>query len=235
MRKIKEILRLKWDHGLAARQIAHSLSISHSTVLDLLGRFQQSGLPWPLPDIDDDALEAKLYPGNPAPAQKRPEADMAYIHQELQRKGVTLQLLWLEYKKAHPDGLQYSQFCDHYRLWRGKVDVVMRQTHRGGERMQLDFVGPTVPVVNQKTGEVQQAQIFVAVLPASNYTYAEAVWSQDLRSWISLHCHAFEFFQGVPEMLVPDNVRAGVTRACRYDPDLNPTYAELCRTRHYAA
>lgn len=130
MRKIKEILRLKWETGLAARQIAHSLSISHSTVLDMLRRAERAGFTWPLPDLDEAALEAKLYPGNPDPKRKRPEPDMSYIHRELRRKGVTLQLLWLEYKQAHPDGLQYSQFCEHYRQWQGKLDVVLRQTYR---------------------------------------------------------------------------------------------------------
>lgn len=227
MRKIKEILRLKWETGLAARQIAHSLSISHSTVLDMLRRAERAGFTWPLPDLDDAALEAKLYPGNPDPKRKRPEPDMAYIHRELRRKGVTLQLLWLEYKQAHPDGLQYSQFCEHYRQWQGKLDVVLRQTYRAGEQMQVDFAGQTIPVVDRKTGEVREAQIFVAVLPASNYTYAEAVWSQELRSWITAHCHAFEFFEGVPEIIVPDNLKSGVNRACRYEPDLNPTYQEM--------
>lgn len=227
MRKIREILRLKWDTGLSARQIAQSLSVSHSTVLDMLHRFEQSGLSWPLPDIDDATLEATLYPGNLETDRKRPEPDMPYIHQELRRKGVTLQLLWDEYKRQYPDGLQYSQFCEHYRQWAGKLDVVLRQTHRAGERMDVDFAGQTVPVVDRKTGEVRQAQIFVAVLTASNYTYAEATWSQDRHSWIMAHCRALEFFAGVPETIVSDNLRAGVTRPCRYEPDLNPAYQEM--------
>jgi len=231
MRKIKEILRLKWEAGLSARQIAHSLSISHSTVLDMLRRAERAGFTWPLPDIDDATLEAKLYPGNPDPKRPRPEPDMEYIHRELRRKGVTLQLLWWEYKQAYPDGLQYSQFCERYRRWHEKLDVVLRQSHRAGEQMQVDFAGQTVPVVDQQTGEVRQAQIFVAVLAASNYTFAKAVWTQDRHSWITAHCDAFEFFGGVPEVVVPDNPKAGVTRACRYEPDLNPTYAEMAA--HY--
>ena len=228
MRKIKEILRLKWELGLAARQIAHSLSISHSTVLDMVRRAEQAGLSWPIPDLDDATLEARLYPNAPELPRPRPEPDPAYIHQQLQRKGVTLQLLWLEYKQAHPDGLQYTQFTQRYRQWQGKLDVVLRHHHRAGEQMQVDFAGPTVPVVvNQTTGEVREAQIFVAVLAASNYTYAEAVWAQDLPSWINCHCRAFEFFGGVPEVVVPDNPKAGVKRACRYEPDLNPTYQEM--------
>jgi transposase len=227
MRKIREILRLKWESGMTARQIAQSLSISHSTVLDMLRRVEQSGLSWPLPDVDDATLEARLYPGNPKPAGKRPEPDMPYIHRELRRKGVTLQLLWEEYKRQNPDGLQYSQFCEHYRQWAGKLDVVLRQTHRAGERMDVDFAGQTVPVVDRKTGEVREAQIFIATLTASNYTYAEAVWSQELPTWIMLHCRAFEFFGGVPATVVPDNLKSGVARACRYEPDVNPTYQEM--------
>lgn len=192
MRKIKEILRLKWEVGLPARQIARSLSISHSTVLDMLRRFERSGLAWPVSDMDDASLEAKLYPGNPEPNRKRPEPDMAYIHHEMARKGVTLQLLWYEYKQAHPDGLHYSQFCQRYREWRGKLDLVLRQSHRAGERMQVDFVGQTVPVVNRTSGEVLQAQLFIAVLPASNYTFAKAYASQDLRAWIAGHCDALD-------------------------------------------
>lgn len=232
MRKIKEVLRLKWELGLAARQIAHSLSISHSTVLGMLQRAEQAGLSWPIPDLDDAALEAKLYPNAPELPKHRPEPDPAYIHKQLQRKGVTLQLLWLEYKQAQPDGLQYTQFTQRYRTWQGKLDVVLRHHHRAGEQMQVDFAGQTVPVVvNRETGEVREAQIFVAVLSASNYTFAKATWSQDSRSWISGHCDAFEFFGGVTEMVVPDNPKAGVKRPCRYEPDLNPTYHEMAT--HY--
>lgn len=227
MRKVKEILRLKWEVGLSARQIAHSLSVSHSTVLDMLRRAERAGLVWPVPDLDDATLESTLYPGNPEPARKRPEPDMPYIHRELRRKGVTLQLLWEEYKQQHPDGLQYSQFCEHYRQWAGKLDVVFRQVHRAGEQMQVDYVGETVPIYDRKTGEVRQAQIFVAVLTASNYTFAEASWAQDLRSWITSHCRAFEFFGGVTEIVVSDNLKSGVTKPCRYEPDLNPTYQEM--------
>ncbi|MBP2020209.1 transposase [Symbiobacterium terraclitae] len=233
MRKIKEVLRLKWEVGLSARQIARSLSVSHSTVLDLLRRFERSEITWPLPEIDDSALEAALYPGNPETRVERPLPDMAYIHRELARKGVTLQLLWWEYKQNQPDGLQYSQFCQRYREWREKLDVVLRQQHRAGEQMQVDFVGGSLPIHDRETGEVLQAQIFVAVLPASNYTFAKVCPSQSLRSWIAAHCDALEFFGGAPEVIVPDNPKAGVTRACRYEPDLNPTYADMAS--HYGA
>lgn len=232
MRQIKEILRLKWEKGLGLRQIARSLSISHSTVLDMLHRAEAAKLSWPLPEtLDDASLEAKLYPGNSEPARRRPEPDMESIHRELSRKGVTLQLLWQEYKQDRPDGYQYSQFCERYRQWSGKLDVVLRQTYRAGERMFVDYAGPTVPVVDRRTGQTREAQIFVAVLAASNYTYAEATWSQELASWIGSHCRAFEYFGGVTEILVPDNLKAGVSQACRYEPDINSTYQEMAA--HY--
>ncbi|HYF94931.1 MAG TPA: IS21 family transposase [Symbiobacteriaceae bacterium] len=232
MRKIKEVLRLKWELGLAARQIAHSLSVSHSTVLGMLRRAEEAGLSWPIPDLDDAALEAKLYPHGPELPKNRPEPDLAYIHKQLQRKGVTLQLPWLEYKQAHPGGVQYTQLTQRYRDWQSKLDVVLRHHHRAGERIQVDFAGPTIPVVvNRETGETREASVFVSALSASNYTFAKAVWSQDLRAWISCHCDMFEFIGGVPEMVVPDNPKAGVKRPCRYEPDLNPTYQEMAT--HY--
>ena len=234
MRKIKEILRLRWDLGLGVRQIARSLSISHSTVSDLLQRAEAAGISWPLPaELDESVLEQKLYPGNSGRRRTRPEPDWNWVYRELKHKGVTLQLLWLEYKREHPDGYQYSQFCERYRQWCGKLDVVLRQTYRAGEKVFVDFAGLTVPVVDPKTGEIRQAQVFVAVLGASNYTYAEATWSQDLPSWIGAHCRAFEFFGGVPAIIVPDNPKAGVSRACRYEPDINPTYQEMAV--HYGA
>lgn len=183
MRKNREILRLKFEGKLSSRQISRSLSIAHSTVGDLLRRAQAAGLTWPLPDdMDDAALQALLYPGNPVPARSRPEPDMAEIHKELRLKGVTLQLLWAEYKQANPDGYQYSQFCERYRRWESNLEVVLRQVHRAGEKMFLDFAGQTIPIIDPVTGEVHETVVFVAVLGASNYTYAEALWSKDLES-----------------------------------------------------
>lgn len=232
MRKIKEILRLYYGLHMGKRQIARGLSISHTTVSDLLRRAQAAGINWPLPEnLDEARLEALLYPGNPAGNIRRPEPDMSLIHRELRRKGVTLQLLWLEYKEQHPGGYQYSQFCERYREFCGKLDIVMRQNHRAGEKMFVDYAGPTVPVVDATTGEVRQAQVFVAVLGASSYTYAEATFAQDLPSWIGSHCRAFAFFGGVPEVIVPDNLKSGVTSASRYEPDINPTYQEMAA--HY--
>jgi transposase len=144
---------------------------------------------------------------------------------------VTLTLLWHEYKAAHPEGFQYSWFCDQYRAWSARLDVVMRQEHRAGEKLFVDYAGQTVEVVDRRTGEIRSAQIFVAVLGASSYTYAEATWTQQLPDWIGSHVRAFEFLGGVSELLVPDNLRSGVAKAHRYEPDLNPTYADLAS--HY--
>lgn len=233
MRKIREILRLKWELGLGLRDIARSISASHSTVLGLIHRAEAAGLSWPLPpDLDDTKLEGLLYPGDPGQGKQRPEPDWQHLHEEMRRKGVTLQLLWLEYKHAHPsDGYQYSQFCARYNAWSGKLDVVLRQTYPPGEKMVVDYAGMTVPIVDRKTGEVRQAQIFVAVLAASNYLFAEATWTQALRDWIGSHCRAFEFFVGVTKVVVNDNLKAGVIKANRYEPELNPTYEELAA--HY--
>jgi transposase len=228
VRKIKEMLRLHFEVGLTNRQIARSLSVSHSTVNDLLGRFQVAGLDWPLPeDLDEAALEAELYSGNTGKSRRRPEPDWNQIHRELSRKGVTLQLLWFEYKEQYPDGYQYSQFCERYRLWSGKLDVVMRQDHRAGEKVFVDFAGQKVPVTDPRTGRVTDVPVFVATLGASSYTYVEATAAEDLRSFIGAHCRAFEFFGGIPEVVVPDNLKAGVTHPCRYEPDLNPTYLDM--------
>jgi transposase len=157
--------------------------------------------------------------------------DWATVHQELKRKGVTLFLLWQEYKARHPDGVQYSWFCEAYNKWALKLDVVMRQCHQAGDKLFIDYAGQTVPVVDPANGEVREAAIFIAVLGASNYTYAEATWSQSLPDWIGSHMRTFEAFGGVPQVLVPDNLKAAVTRAHRYEPELNRTYADLAR--HY--
>jgi transposase len=161
----------------------------------------------------------------------RPVPDWSVVHEEMRRPGVTLMLLWEEYRTAHPQGFAYSWFCEHYRDWAGKLDLVMRQTHRAGEKLFVDYAGQTIEVIDQHTGEVRSAELFVAVLGASNYTYAEATWTQTLPDWISAHVRAFQFIGGVSEVVVPDNLRSGVSKAHRYEPDLNPTYQEMAR--HY--
>jgi len=235
MRKIKEILRLKHELGLGLRQIARSQGLSHSTVSDYLARAEAAGITWPLPeDLDEAAVEARLFPGHgEEPRRRRPEPDWAWVHRELRRKGVTLQLLWLEYKQEHPDGYQYSRFCDLYHRWRQTLDIPLRQVHRAGEKVFVDWAGQTVPVVDPATGEVREAYVFVGALGASNYTYAEASFSQDLRAWILAHCRMFEFFGGVPRIVVPDNPKTAVTQACRYEPGLNRSYEEMAA--HYGA
>jgi transposase len=233
MRKIKEVLRLKWAQGLSNRQIAKTCGIARPTVGEYLRRATEAGLAWPLPpDLDEAALERQLFPPPPSlPAQVRGVPDWALVHQELKRKGVTLFLLWQEYRETHPEGYQYSWFCDHYRAWQGKLDVVMRQDHRAGEKLFVDYAGQTMPVVDRNTGEIREVQIFVAVLGASSYTYAEATWTQGLADWIGSHRRTFAFLGGVPELVVPDNLRAGVSKAHRYEPDLNPTYQDMAS--HY--
>ncbi|MGB5568174.1 MAG: IS21 family transposase, partial [Sedimenticolaceae bacterium] len=233
MRKIQEVLRLKWSQGLSNRQIAKACGIARPTVGEYLRRAAEAGLAWPLPaGLDEANLERQLFPPPPSlPAQVRGEPDWSLVHQELRRKGVTLFLLWQEYRETHPEGYQYSWFCDHYRAWQGKLDVVMRQDHRAGEKLFVDYAGQTMPVVDRGTGEIREAEIFVAVLGASNYTYAEATWTQGLPDWIGSHRRAFAFLGGVPELVVPDNLRAGVSKAHRYEPDTNPTYHDMAS--HY--
>lgn len=227
MRKIREVLRLHWGLGLSMRQSARSLSVACSSVSDLVQRAKAAGLGWPLPDALDEAeLERALYRGNQGRPRRRPEPDWAGLDIELRRKGVTLELLWIEYKREHPNGYQYASFCAHYRRWRQRQDVVLRQPYRAGEKLFVDYAGQTMPIVDPRTGSVREAQLFVAVLGASNYTYAEAQWAQDLPSWIGGHCRALAFFGGVPEVVVPDNLKAGVRHPSWYEPDLNPTYAD---------
>jgi len=233
MRKIKEVLRLKFEADLSHRRIARCCRISRPAVMAYLTRFEEAGLSWPAAaELDDAALEHKLYPQAPMlPTAERTMPDWSYVHRELRRKSVTLTLLWHEYKAIHPEGFQYSWFCDQYRAWAGKLDVVMRQEHRAGEKLFVDYAGQTVEVVDRRTGEIRQAQIFVAVLGASSYTYAEATWTQQLSDWIGSHVNTFEFIGGTSEVVVPDNLRSGVSKAHHYEPDVNPTYLDLAN--HY--
>lgn len=234
MRKIKEVLRLKFELGFANRQIARSCKVSHSTVADYLQRAEAAGLKsWPLPvDLDETGLEGRLFPPTEATEPSRSVPNWPAIHEDLHgHKHVTLQLIWQEYKQNDPGGYQYSRFCELYRHWTGKLDLVLRQEHRAGEKLFVDYAGQTVPITDPKTGVVTDASIFVAVLGASNYTFAEASWKQDLACWIGSHIRALEFLGGSPELLIPDNLKTGVLRPCRYEPDLNPTYQEMAA--HY--
>lgn len=229
MRQIKDILRLRYDARLSLREIARSLNISVGVISKYLQLAADAGIGWPPPaDLDDLALERKLLPPPAAASPTLPLPDFVELHQELRRKGVTLQLLWEEYAEANlTEHYSYPHFCALYREWRGRISPTMRQTHTPGDKLFIDYCGPTVPIIDPQTGEFHEAQIFVAVLGASNYTYAEATYSQQLYDWIGSHVRAFKFFGGVPRLLVPDNLKSGVTKACRFDPVLNKTYAEL--------
>ena len=234
MRKIKDVLRLFHALKLSQRAIALSLGIGLGTVSTYLQRAREAGISWPLPDeMGERELGRLLFPSQPASAQRRfVDADYPLVHQELKGKGVTKLLLWQEYRQQHPDdGYSYAQFCHRYRKWLGRQKRSMRQVHRAGEKLFIDYCGPTVPVVNPDTGEIRKAQIFVAVLGASNYTFACASWTQKQEDWLSAHVQALEFFGGVPELLVPDNLKSAVRKTHRYDPDINPSYAQLAA--HY--
>lgn len=230
MRKVKEVLRLK-SKGLSNRQIAASVKASHSTIGDYLSRAREAGIFWPLPeDLDDLALQKLLFGEEPREKLKK-EPDFKYIHKELKKKGVTLKLLWEEYIGSNPGEYSYSQFCHLYRKFRRCLDPVMRHAHKAGEKTFIDYAGMTVPIVDRNTGEITQAQIFVAALGASNYTFAEATFSQELPNFIGSHTRAFAFFGGVTKVIVPDNPKTAVTKPCRYEPDVNATYFDMAR--HY--
>lgn len=235
MRKIKEVLRLKYDCGLSNRQIAHSCQIARSTVTDYLWRAEQAGIGWvEAKPMQDRELKERLFPEIPTPcSQSRPLPDFTYIHDELKRHrklNLTLDLLWREYKEQHPDGYQYSRFCELFHRWRSKLDYCMRQDHPGGEKLFVDYADGLC-LLDPKTAERIPTQLFVAVWGASNYTYAEATLTQQLPDWIGSHVRAFDYFGCVPKALVPDCLKSGVSRACLYEPDLNPTYADLAE--HY--
>ena len=234
MRKLSEILRLH-AAGLSARQIARSCGVAHSTVADHLERLKTAGLSWPLaPKLSDEELERRLFGGDSPTRTRdllRPLADWPTIHKELALKGVTLKLLWQEHRQAHPDGYGYSQFCEYYQRWAQSLDVCLRQTYRAGERLFVDYAGLTVALHDPHSGQIEEAQIFVAALGASHYLYAEATRSQQLADWIEAHIHTFEHLEGVTEITTPDNLKSGVARACRYDPDINPTYQDMAT--HY--
>jgi len=234
MRKIRDALRLSLGEGLSLRHTAASLQMPFTTVGDHLRRAKAAGITWPLPDgLDDDALEALLFATAAAPpAATRPLPDWAKVHVELRRPYVTLMLLWLEHKEVFPEAHSYSQFCELYRRWRRRVDVVMRQHHKAGEKLFVDFPGHRIPIYDPKTGELAfEAELFVAVLGASSFLYAEAVRSQELLHWVSAHVHTFEALGGCPAIVVCDNLRSGVTRPHRYEPDVNATYQDMAA--HY--
>jgi transposase len=233
MRKIKDVLRLKYEARLSHRQIAASLKLSVGVISKYAHAAKAAGLSWPLPaDLNDRELEDRLFPSTP---QVREFAlpDCGYLHQELKRKGVTLMTLWEEYRDTcQGQAYQYAQFCVHYRKYLSRIKLSMRQTHKAGEKLFVDYSGDGVPMIDRHTGEIHRAQIFVAVLGASGYTFAEATLSQKLPDWIGSHVRAFAFFEGVAEIVVPDNLKSAVTKPCFYEPELNSTYADMAQ--HYS-
>lgn len=233
MRKIEEILRLKYEKRLSHRAIAQACAVSSSTVSEYVTHAKAAGLRWPLPEgLSAEELEERLFPKRTLASRRSiPQPDWAEVHKELRRKSVTLSLLWVEYRQAHPDGYGYSQFCQRYGQWAKRLKPVMRQRHVAGEKLFIDYAGQTVPVTDAETGAVWAAQVFVAVLGASNYTYAEAHESQTLANWLGAQVRALSFLGGVPQVLVPDNLKAGVKSPHLYEPDLNLSYQEFAR--HY--
>ena len=235
MRKVREILRLRFKAGLGHKAIARSLGLAPSTVRMTVERVSAAGLAWPLPaEVSDAALEERLYgaAGTKQGHRRHAEPDWAIIHRELKRKHVTLSVLWDEYIAQEPGGYRYSRFCDLYRSWEGKLSVTMRQSHAGGEKLFVDYAGDPVLVnVDRLTGETRPAQIFVAVMGASSFTYAQATWTQGLADWLAAHVGALEAIGGCPKLLVPDNAKVAVIKARRYDPEINRAYAEMAA--HY--
>jgi transposase len=232
MRKIEEVLRLR-AQGFSTRRMSLATGVGKTTIIEYLRRAGTAGVSWPLPaGLDEAALERLLFPP-PASAKGRriPEPDWAAVHRELKRPGVTLALLWDEYRGGHPDGYGYSAFCGRCRRWAGRLSPVMRQRHAAGERMFVDCSGTRMSVIDPASGAPRPAEAFIAVMGASNHTYAEASWSQALPDWIGAHARAFGFFGAVPALVVSDNLKSGVTRACFYEPEINRSYAEMAT--HY--
>jgi len=236
MRKIREILRLRFGCGLSYRAIAQSCSLSAGAVYECVQRAEAAGLGWPLPEpLNDEQLNRRLYSDTAGaehpPGVVRALPDWSRVHSELSREGVTKRLLWLEYRQTHPDGYGYSRFCELYAGWAGHLHPTLRLTHTAGEKCFVDYAGQTIGVIDPETSETRQTQLFVATLGASSYFYVEAQWSQELPHWIGGHVRAFEYFGGVTAVVVPDNLRSATTKACRYEPQLNPTYQDFAR--HY--
>ena len=233
MRKIREVLRLKFDLHLSDRDIGRSVRLGRTTVQNYVRRAQNAGLAWPISaELDDAQLEALLFrQAEVSLVDATAEPDWAHIDRELRRKGVTRLLLWDEYRTQHPDGFRYATFNAHYRAWKGARGLSMRQVHRAGEKLFVDYAGVTLAITDPRTGVIHPGQVFVATLGASDYTYAEVTRTQSSDDWLSSHVRALNFFGGVPQIIVPDNLKAGVTHACRYEPELNRAYADFAQ--HY--
>jgi len=230
MRKTREVLRLKWALKRSHREIWRSTGVGVGTVSDCASRATAAGLDWAgVERLTDEELEAKLYP--PAAAESRPLPEPLHLHLELKRAGVTLRLLHVEYLESHPDGYGYTQFCRHYHEWLQRRRLTMRQTHRAGDKLFVDYAGKTPHLIDPKTGAPIEVELFLAVLGASNFTFAEATLTQQSHDWIGSHVRAFDFLGGVTAAVVPDQLKTGVTRACRYEPGIQRVYEEL--GQHY--
>jgi transposase len=223
MRTVREILRLHFEHGLSLRAIARACCISPTTVSDHVERARQTAQPWlSLSVLDDSSLKTALFPDADVPVARKALPDFDYLRSEMKRKGVTLQLLWEEYRDINTDGYSRTQFFELYRRHGKTIEPVMRFTHKAGDKLFVDFSGDKPSYVDRDTGEIIEPELFVAVMGASSRTYAVAVPSQQLPDWIKVHVQAFEYFGGVPAVVVPDNLKSGVKTACKYDPEVNP-------------
>ncbi|MFZ4072448.1 MAG: IS21 family transposase [Caulobacterales bacterium] len=235
MRRAREILGMKFEAGLAVREIARRTDVPRRTVRTLFARFAARGLTWPIaPEVSEADLEALMFKeaGAKSGSRRRAEPDWSAVHKELKRKHVTLQILWDEYIERHPDGYRYSRFCEVLRAWEDKLSVTMRQNYLGGEKLFVDYAGDTVPVIiDRQTGETRAAHIFVAVIGASSLTYAEATWTEGLSDWIGAHTRTFAFIGGAPKLVIPDNPKVAVIKACFYEPMVNRTYEDMLK--HY--
>jgi len=230
MRMIKEVLRLYHSCGLSRKQISKALGCSRGAICDYIRRAQDAGLSWPLPEeLDDVQIEQRLFPS--VAKQGRPLPDFNYIHAEYKKKGVTLELLWGEYREEHPDGLGLTQFCEHYRRYVKSLGLSMRQEHKAGDKVFSDFAGKTLPITDPNTGEIKPAHLFVTALGASNFIFADLFSDESVESWCNGHAGAFEYYGGCPKFCVPDNPKPVVTKACPYEPDLNPNFAQM--SAHY--
>lgn len=232
MRKISEILRQRHELKRSYRDIGQSLSISIGTISDYLSRAKAAGLSWPIPNLSEEDLYAKLFLPSEKTASRKATPDWEWCHRELRKKGVTLLLLWREYREIHPDGYGYTNFCNQYRSYAKQLSPVMRQPHKGGEKIFVDYAGMKMPWIDTTTGEIHEAEIFVGALGASQLTFVEATATQTLPDWIQSHIHMFEDFGGISEIVVPDNLKSGVTKAHHYDPDINANYQHF--SEHYS-
>src|SRR5712692_314163 len=229
MRKIREVLRLTHELGLTVRQVREATGVGKTAVSEYVSRAKVVGITWPIPpEISDAELERRLFtPAGFHEGSTKRLPDWTKVHEELKRRGVTLMILWEEHRAEHVDGHGYSRFCELYGEWRRRLSPTMRQTYVAGDKLFVDWAGGRAPIIDPMTGEVHEAHLFVAVLGASSYTYAEARWSETLPDWIGAHVNALDFFGGVPKAAVPDNLKAGITKPSRYEPGVNRTYQDL--------